>query len=146
MKLFCIYLSLIAPVLCQDQSEIFDESFNPDSLNEPPLEWPIILFPGDRLQEKETSVEVDSTDEGYRVQVISTQNFEVADSLVKELSPLFNNEVYITFDPPNYKIRVGNFQFRSDAEKAESRLKRMGYRNAWIILTRIKAHQAGSNR
>jgi len=146
MKFILIFPFLIAAGIGQDQSGEIDESFDPDSLHEPVLEWPVILFPGDKIEKKETSTITDTTEEGYRVQVISTQDFDVADSLAEELAPLFDNEVYITFDPPNYKVRVGNFQYRSDAEKAESELKRMGYRTAWILLTRIRVYPANSSR
>jgi len=140
MKFLFVFPILIIALLGQEQSMEFDESFNPDSLKEPPLEWPVILYPGDKIPEKGTSTQVDSTEEGYRVQVISTQDFEVANSLKGEMVPLFKGEVYVTFDPPNYKVRVGNFLFRAEAEKAQLKLRRLGYRTAWIIRTQIKAH------
>ncbi len=126
--------------LCQDKTIDLDESFNPDSLNEPPLEWPIMLYPGDRLPVKPSAGDLDTTAEGFRVQVTSTQSIEIADSLRDKLLAPFDGQVYISFDPPNYKVRVGNYKFRSEAEKAEERLKRLGYRTAWVIRTRIETH------
>lgn len=133
-----VLLLVVCSGLCQDQPIELDESFNPDSLKDPPLGWPIMLHPGDRLPEKRKVPDADTTQEGYQVQVISTQDIELADSLRDELSDLFDHQVNVTFDPPNYKVRVGNFRYRSDAEKAEVRLKKMGYRTAWVIRTRIK--------
>lgn len=118
-------------------SVVFDETFDPNTLTEPPLEWPVILHPGETLPEQGERMTADSTQEGYRIQVISTPDYETADSLMAELLLVFDHEVYLTFDPPNYKVRVGNFRFRSRAEDAQSRLRDMGFRSAWIIRTQI---------
>lgn len=145
MRAFVLILAITVPVIGQDKPVTLDETFNPDSLEEPVLDWPVMLRPGNRIQEKEPA-EADSTEEGYRIQVISTQNLEQADSLKRELAAPFNDQVYITFDPPNYKVRVGNYRFRSDAEKAQLTLEKMGYRTAWIIRTRIVVRPDSSRR
>lgn len=121
-------------------SVTFDETFDPGMLKEPPIEWPVILQPGETLPEEGEDVAADSTGEGYRIQVMSTPDYATADSLMRELMPIFDQEVYLVFDPPNYKVRVGNFRFRSSAEEAQSRLEKMGFRSAWIIRTEIVTH------
>tara|TARA_Y100000590_G_scaffold365043_1_gene423723 strand:- start:12437 stop:12844 length:408 start_codon:yes stop_codon:yes gene_type:complete len=116
----------------------FDESFDPSTLNEPKIKLPIILRPDEPLPPEFLPAEGDTVVEGFRVQVISTQNLEQANRLFAQLSPLFEGDVYIIFDSPNYKVRVGNFLSRSTAEEARKRISALGYKAAWIIRTQIK--------
>ncbi|MFQ6616365.1 MAG: SPOR domain-containing protein [Fidelibacterota bacterium] len=127
-------------------SVVFDESFDPETLTEPSLDWPVILHSGETLPEQGEREPTDTTEEGYRIQVISTLDYGTADSLMGELLPVFSHQVYLTFDPPNYKVRVGNFKFRSSAEDAQRRLRDMGFRSAWIIRTQIESVPDGQAR
>lgn len=136
-------MSLVLAVVAAAQNRVpkdtvqFDESFDPSTLVEPELKWPVILHPGETLPDRGEGPPTDTNEEGYRIQVLSTPDYATADSLMGELVPVFHGEVYLTFDPPNYKVRVGNFKFRSRAEEAQERLGRMGFRSAWIIRTQI---------
>ena len=138
MRLLLWVLVLITLSAGQEEGVQFDESFDPSTLKEPPLEWPVILHPGDKLPEEERPEAAEPVEEGFRIQVISTQDFQTVDSLMNGLTSIFHDEVYVTFDPPNYKVRVGNYRFRSEAEKTQSRLIKMGFQTAWVIRTRIQ--------
>ena len=115
------------------------ESFNPSELKEPKFEFPLIIEPGDKLpgEEAEKAISADSTFDGYRVQILSTRDPEEADTLKALLQGSFPGEVYVTYDPPNYKVRVGNYVNRPLAEESQDRLKRMGFRRAWVIRTKV---------
>ncbi|MFQ6606967.1 MAG: SPOR domain-containing protein [Fidelibacterota bacterium] len=134
-------ISFLIPFLLfpQQKQPSLDESFNPSELQEPKLELPPIILPGDDLSGKELEEDFpsDSTRDGYRVQVLSTRDHEEADTLQAQLMERFPGEVYVTYDPPIYKVRVGNFINRPLAEEAQTRLKRMGFRRAWVIRTRV---------
>jgi len=121
----------------QDRGVKMDESFDPNTLNEPEVKWPVILRPGDELPEELKKTPANTTEEGYRVQVLSTLDHESAADLRTKLHPQFDDEVYVIFDPPNYKVRVGNFRSRFDAEVAQLRLQKMGYATAWIIRSEV---------
>ena len=77
--------------------------------------------------------------EGYRVQVLVTRNSHSADSIRAVLSDKIDEDVYITYEVPYYKIRVGNCVDRKQAEELQLRLVDLGYASAWIIRTRVKA-------
>ena len=115
----------------------YDETFDPLKLNEPEIEWPLMIRAGEQEPKQKVESQGDTTEIGYRIQVLSTQDYETAYDVQSTLMEKYNGEVYVTFDAPNYKVRVGNFQSRSEAEKIQKELMDMGYRMAWIIRTQI---------
>jgi len=74
---------------------------------------------------------------GFRVQVLSTPNGEIAEEMRMELVSRLNNDVRVIFDAPNYKVRVGAFIDRNDAERLRKQLYTTGYRRAWIVRARF---------
>ena len=55
---------------------------------------------------------------GYRVQIyFSTNKSELNDVRLKFIKSYPRIETYITYDAPNYFLRVGDFADRNDAEK-----------------------------
>jgi hypothetical protein len=76
------------------------------------------------------------------VQILATRYFEYADSLATSISSKINDSVYVEFETPNYKVRVGDFINRDSAELLQKELLKMGYKTAWILRTRITAQRA----
>ncbi|MEE2876421.1 MAG: SPOR domain-containing protein [Candidatus Neomarinimicrobiota bacterium] len=138
MKTVICLLTVLTLLPAQEKKIKFDESFNPSTLKEPEIKLPTILRPDEPLPPEFLPSELDTVVEGFRVQVVSTQDLQEANRLVTQLSPMFNGEVYIIFDSPNYKLRVGNFRSRSVAELARERITKLGHRAAWIIKTKVK--------
>ncbi|NOY78789.1 MAG: SPOR domain-containing protein [Calditrichaeota bacterium] len=82
---------------------------------------------------------------GYRIQIAALSNQEEAMDIRKDAMLKFaNQEVYLIFDPPYYKIRVGDFLTRYDAEKLQKEAIKMGYKDAWIVRTRVKSIQSAA--
>lgn len=135
-KLLLIFI-ITCSLHSQDEQKQYDESFDPTTLNEPEMELPILIFPGDTFQFKNGIDVTDSTEMGYRIQVVSTPDYQNVELVMEELAQMMKEKVYLSFDPPNYKVRIGNFRFRSEAEKVQKNLNAMGYRTAWIIRTDI---------
>ncbi len=82
---------------------------------------------------------------GYRIQIAALSNQDEAMDIRKEAMLKFaNQEVYLIFDPPYYKIRVGDFLTRYDAEKLQKEAIKMGYKDAWIVRTKVKSVQSAS--
>lgn len=80
--------------------------------------------------------------EGYRVQVLATRYFDYADSLAISISNKITDSVYVEFETPNYKVRVGDFINRDSAELLQKELLNMGYKSAWILRSKITAQKA----
>jgi cell division protein FtsN len=79
---------------------------------------------------------------GYRVQVFTTDNLEEADSLRSDV--YFNavrKDVYVVFDPPFYKVLVGDFKQLSDAKNLSFRLNQMGYTESRVVSDTVNVFQ-----
>ena len=146
MKRIITLLAVISLLSAQKKKGRFDESFDPANLKEPKIKLHVMLKPDEPLPPQFSPVEKDTIVDGFRVQVISTQDLNEANRLMMELSSLFGNEVYIIFDSPNYKVRVGNFRSRGNAEKARQRIVDLGHRAAWIIRTKVRRNQPPGRR
>lgn len=68
------------------------------------------------------------TTEGYRVQVLSTDDIDEANNVRTEIyEETTRKEVYIVFEPPFYKVKVGDFTSKSEAENLRFKLNQLGY-------------------
>ena len=91
----------------------------------------------DTDQERSKKKFVDSIIDGFRIQVASTNDLDFANSLSNSIKDKFNYETYIIFDSPNYKLRVGDFISRINAETIRVNLIKNGYDKSWIIRTKV---------
>ena len=105
--------------------------------------WPVII---NNVLDDSTSFKfltsldsVKSESEGYRVQVLATRYFERADSLAVIMKNTVRDSVYVDFEAPNYKVRIGDFIDRDSAESLQQELMQMGYNSAWILRARINS-------
>lgn len=70
---------------------------------------------------------------GYRVQVFATIYKDKAEKIRNEVQEKVTYPVYIEEIPPFYKIRIGDFQKREDAEQFLSTVqKSLGYADAFV--------------
>ena len=117
-------------------------SFNPEQLIDPEPRWPEILNPindNDRMIDTDRGLDTNITEiEGFRVQVFATQDRNRADELQDELKIKFNEKIYIIFEAPIYKLRVGDFFDRDDAELMRMKLVSSNFPSAWIVRTKIQ--------
>lgn len=78
---------------------------------------------------------------GFRIQVFSLQDKEAADRARQDVENRLGDlelRVYIETEAPYYKIRVGDYAAKVDAEAALRILKtRKGFSDAWIVRTTI---------
>ena len=76
--------------------------------------------------------------QGYRVQLIFTQDIDQANELRDSLSVQIPDEwIYIVYDAPYYKVRAGNFTDRPAANQLMNRLVRLGYKQAWVVPDKV---------
>jgi hypothetical protein len=76
--------------------------------------------------------------QGFRIQVFSSSGVDEA-SLVKEIATekFAEDSVYVVYDAPVYKVRVGDFVNRYEANQRLPEFVEKGYRDAWIVPDRI---------
>ena len=138
MKRIIIIYSILSIYNAQDKID-----FNPNKLNDPELDWPIIFNVINAEGKKNDNETIrDSTFfvvEGFRIQLLATQDRFNAEKFKSELEKIYKNKIYIIFEAPNYKVRVGDFINRKSAEEMRLNLSKKGYTTAWIIRSKIEA-------
>ena len=100
------------------------------------------LNPWYGFEQKDTSSvqekTITGTTNGFRVQVLATDKLEAADSLKSELSlKVLNKNIYVIFDPPFYKVEVGDFVSMSEAKDLNFKLTQMGYTESRVIASTV---------
>ena len=76
--------------------------------------------------------------QGFRIQIFSSSNMDEA-ILMKNLAleKFVGDSVYVVYDAPVYKVRVGDFLNRYEANQRLPEFVDKGYRDAWIVPDRI---------
>ena len=135
MKIILFLVSTFS--IAQDKKIDFD----PNQLIDPEPKWPIISSPLNTENLLINNNELDSTQiiiEGFRVQLLATKEASKAEQLQKGLLGNLNQNIYIVYEAPNYKVRIGDFIDRRKAENLRKEMIKEGYTSACIIRTRIK--------
>tara|TARA_Y100001970_G_C13541790_1_gene512638 strand:- start:23 stop:436 length:414 start_codon:yes stop_codon:yes gene_type:complete len=134
MRYILIFL-LIGNVMCQS------DFLKPSDFDDNPPKFPTVNLPSFSNQEVS---DINSSDmeinlvKGYRVQIVISQNEEELKNLQNEIEKSIDEKIYIIFELPNYKLRVGNFLNRKEAENFQNTIVRLGYRTAWVVPTMIE--------
>ena len=87
------------------------------------------------VMDQKDSKEMES--EGFRVQCFASSQIERIRSEQKQLEFKVKYPVYIVFNAPYYKLLVGDFAKRSEADFALAKLKAIGYPDAWVARCKI---------
>jgi len=74
---------------------------------------------------------------GYRIQLISTQNLAEAISVKARADSTCSDPVYVDFEPPNYKVRIGNYLSNEEAVNMQNEMQKQGFKNAWAVPSKI---------
>ncbi len=120
------------------------EDFNPMALNDDEIEidQPEGLNSDfDDIFENQVAMK-DTIGSGFRIQIIQTTDADEAKSVQREATFRFDEGVYRIFNPPFHKIRIGDFVNWREAEKLQELAIKKGYRDAWIIQTKVNLKNA----
>ena len=79
-----------------------------------------------------------TTQNGFRLQIFESSSVEEANRLLNKNKKILTDSLYLIFEAPLYKIKYGNFVNKSDAENVKKELLRKGYKNIWIVRSRIQ--------
>ena len=75
---------------------------------------------------------------GYRVQIFSASSQQAAEQAQTKARDLLGREdIYIEFEPPFFKVRVGNFRKRKEAEEFIKVVKQQGYDTPFSVQMQI---------
>ena len=132
---YSLILFLISSAFCQS------DFIKPSDFNDNPPKFPTVNLPSfssDNDLENISSNEEINLIKGYRVQIVISQNEQELQDVKTEIEKSINEQTYIIFELPNYKLRVGNFLNRKEAENFQKKIARLGYRTAWVVPTMIE--------
>jgi hypothetical protein len=80
---------------------------------------------------------VETIPNGFRVQCFASSSIETARAERQVIESRLDLPAYIVFANPYYKIQVGDFASREQAEAAVGKVKSVGYPDAWIVRSKV---------
>ncbi len=130
---------------------IINEFFDPLILNEEDLKVKKTISVESKSDQMDAVHTQPPTDQqksddvpGFRVQICAVADEERARQIQREAILKFvNEEVYLIYDSPYYKVRVGNCLTRYEADKLQQLAIEKGFDDAWVVRTKIKQKSKG---
>ena len=107
-----------------------------DSLSGLPIRDPSAAIPPAPRETIQVPDPKDFT-EGWRVQLSANSTLADADGRARGARAKFTEPVYVEYEPPFYKVRVGDFLTRPEAESMATRARAEGYEGAWVVETLV---------
>jgi hypothetical protein len=91
----------------------------------------------------EIPVDIDTlANQTYRVQLFTSKVYGEARQAETVAKEIFDRPVYLDYEVPYYKLRVGDFATREAAEDYQQKAKSAGYANAWVVLVIVDVKEA----
>ena len=75
--------------------------------------------------------------QAYRVQLHTSRVYGEAKAAARVAEEIFDQPVYVDYEVPNYKVRVGSFADRDKAIEYQQRARAAGYTNAWVVMVKV---------
>lgn len=76
--------------------------------------------------------------QGYRVQICAVSDEEAARNIERDAILKFNEKVYLIYDSPYYKVRIGDCTTRFEADRLQQIAISKGFDDAWVVKTKVK--------
>lgn len=80
---------------------------------------------------------------GFRVQIFSTESEEKAVELVERVKFLLPYNTHIHFEDGSYKVRVGDFIYKNEADAAAEEIRLGEFDDSWVVECPISLSQDG---
>jgi hypothetical protein len=117
------YEATLDPVEFDQEIEIVQKARSIEKKQQIPLEIP-----------KDSMIVQEEVVQGFRIQIFSSSSVDET-TLMRNLAleKFISDSVYTVYDPPVYKVRVGDFVNRYEANQRLPEFVEKGYRDAWIV-------------
>jgi len=87
--------------------------------------------------------EIDTVNnQAFRVQIFTSKLYQEARATAHVAEEIFDRQVYVDYQVPNFKVRVGDFASRDNAESYAQKAKAAGYTSAWVVMVNIEVKEA----
>lgn len=90
-----------------------------------------------RIAVPKSKISKEEVVQGYRIQLVATKEEEQAREIKKNAMLKLSHPVYLIFEPPLYKVRVGDCATREEAKEILNEAKQNGFPDAWIVPSMI---------
>lgn len=121
------YEATLDPMKYDQEVEIVEKAHVEEKKQQAPLEIP-----------KDSLVVQEEVIQGFRIQVFSSSGVDEANLMKSITQEKFTGDsVYVVYDAPVYKVHVGDFVNRYEANQRLPEFVDKGYRDAWIVPDRI---------
>lgn len=113
----------------------------PSDFEDKPPNFPSVVLPSfssEKTTQKDTINSLNNLEKGYRVQIIISQNEDELIEIQDKIMQKTDEKIYIIFELPNYKLRIGNFISRKEAENFQRKIVKLGYKTAWVVPTMVE--------
>jgi hypothetical protein len=77
----------------------------------------------------------------YRVQIFTGLVHGEARQIARVAEEIFDQPVYVDYEVPNYKVRVGDWLNRDDAGRYRQKARTVGYTNAWVVMVSVDVRE-----
>ena len=125
-------------LLANENDSLFWFDIN-DIVDESPY-FPLIInkvFSGSHLSIIDSMKKIEDKElEVFRIQIFESTVASIARAEAKRFQNILGDTVYINFETPLYKLRIGNYINRKNAEGAIESISKLGAKDAWIIRTK----------
>ena len=125
-------------LLASENDSLFWFDIN-DIVDESPY-FPLIInkvFSGSHLSIIDSMKKIEEKElEVFRIQIFESTVASIARAEAKRFQNILGDTVYINFETPLYKLRIGNYINRKNAEGAIESISKLGAKDAWIIRTK----------
>ena len=75
--------------------------------------------------------------QGFRIQLMATTDENQAREIKKNAMLKLKGKIYLIFEAPHYKVRLGDYATRDEAKKYLEEAVRSGFQDAWIVPSKI---------
>ncbi len=76
--------------------------------------------------------------QGFRIQIYASKKIDEAAAVRTTAAEQFpQDSVYVVYDPPVYRVRIGDFPTRVEASQRLPSIASQGYPDAWVVADRI---------
>ncbi len=135
----------------------YDERFDPLSLDDDDIviqasqkqeDIPQPQTNDHKKKENDQNLESEQEVDGYRIQIYASRSIEgatVAQQKAKDEFGPMNHKVYMIFETPFYKIRIGDFVDRIPAEDILETVKSMDYDQSFLVFGKIILRKPAAN-
>ena len=83
--------------------------------------------------------------DGYRIQLFAGSDLGTANKIKSDFTFLYDQEAYLDWEQPTFRVRVGNFLVKSDAVVFCNKLKR-NFPGAFVVKDQVKKPELRRNR